>query len=300
MKKYFLVFSVLVLISAVLPGCRHNRTNVPAPTEMLFKEMFPVVRHTQWTTEGNYYVASFEDSTRMRRAWFDNQGTWFLTETRMALEALPTSVQERYKTGPYVSQRFVDAFRLDRAGLEPVYVIQVWNGQTESDLFYTPDGLFIRAMEDYGARQGDFTTQIPASLPQPVQLYLQTNYPQARIVDRNRNDDGTYSVVVEDGENIKFLSFENDGLLFNTRWSVSPEEVPDSIRKAFSDAFQVKDYTITGIDYVKPAIGNAFFLYQLKIGDKTMDLQISRTGVSAIVPTQEISSDSSNTVSVVE
>ncbi len=55
-----------------------------------FQAMFPNANDVEWTRAGNYNVANFtEDDGTEKSAYFDDNGTWYLTDTDITSNDLP-------------------------------------------------------------------------------------------------------------------------------------------------------------------------------------------------------------------
>ena len=158
-----------------------------------FESRYPGATNVNWSAKGQYMVADFSLATTRatasssdHSAWFDNGGLWYMTETDIRFEQLPEAVKTAFQNSEYKDWRVDDVDKLEREGVETVYVIEVEgvenDRQVEYDLYYSPDGVLTKkvadAPEDY-----DYGDYIPSKPVSGVDNYLQTNYPDARILD---------------------------------------------------------------------------------------------------------------------
>ena len=109
-----------------LQSCDKDDENRTAGNELVqqaFEAKYPGATGVDWERSGSYYVAEFQYRNSERAAWFDAQGTWFMTETELAFAALPQAVQTAFLAGQYTGWLIEDVDLYERPDLEDIDVI---------------------------------------------------------------------------------------------------------------------------------------------------------------------------------
>ena len=154
MKVYFNSILMVLLGAIGFQSCDNddNQPTVPSELQEAFWEKYPSATHVEWETKSGYYVADFYDNNYDASAWFSPDGIWHMTKTDIRYTALPEAVKSAFEQGEYSGWTVDDVDKLERKGIETVYVIEVElrsQGQ-EMDLYYSAEGLFIKAVSDTG------------------------------------------------------------------------------------------------------------------------------------------------------
>lgn len=113
-----------------------------------FDEKYPGVGKVEWETKSGYEVADFHLSGNKAEAWFDNKGNWVMTKTEINFGLLPEPVRLSLNGGEYKNWKPTDFDKLERSNAATVYVIEVEQGEQEVDLYYTEDGVLLKAVPD--------------------------------------------------------------------------------------------------------------------------------------------------------
>ena len=132
-------------------GCDDNDdvTNLPEVIENAFNDKFPNAIWVEWERKAGYYVAEFRQDGMDVEAWYDNQGSWRMTESDFGrnLTLLPQAVQTTFQSSGY-SQWTVDDIDKYECPDKTFYLIEVKKaGQRDRKLFYSQDGL-LKDVED--------------------------------------------------------------------------------------------------------------------------------------------------------
>ncbi len=133
-------------------GCDDNDdvTNLPEVIENAFNDKFPDATWVEWERKAGYYVAEFRQDGMDVEAWYDNQGSWRMTESDFGrnLTLLPQAVQTTFQSSGY-SQWTVDDIDKYECPDKTFYLIEVKKaGQRDRKLFYSQDGLLLKDVED--------------------------------------------------------------------------------------------------------------------------------------------------------
>lgn len=133
-------------------GCDDNDdvTNLPEVIENAFNDKFPNAIWVEWERKAGYYVAEFRQDGMDVEAWYDNQGSWRMTESDFGrnLTLLPQAVQTTFQSSGY-SQWTVDDIDKYECPDKTFYLIEVKKaGQRDRKLFYSQDGLLLKDVED--------------------------------------------------------------------------------------------------------------------------------------------------------
>lgn len=133
-------------------GCDDNDdvTNLPEVIENAFNDKFPDATWVEWERKAGYYVAEFQQDGMDVEAWYDNQGSWRMTESDFGrnLTLLPEAVQTTFQSSGY-SQWTVDDIDKYECPDKTFYLIEVKKaGQRDRKLFYSQDGLLLKDVED--------------------------------------------------------------------------------------------------------------------------------------------------------
>lgn len=165
LKIYTLLLALSVTWS--LQSCDNDDDGsiaVPAELQSAFSSKFPNAANVKWETKSGYYVADFYDGYEAS-AWFTQDGKWQMTETDIPYNALPQAVKMSFENSEYASWKRDDIDKLERTGVETVFVIEVEKQNQEVDLYYSADGTLIKSIVDTDDDNNEHL---------PVQLFNQT------------------------------------------------------------------------------------------------------------------------------
>ena len=131
---------------------------VSAEAQAALFQLYPNATDVNWSVKGEYVVADFNmAATRAAAgeyaAWFDNAGRWYMTtDSEILFDQLPAEVETAFGESEYSAWTVDEVERIQRNGLEDVYVIEVKNTvdgvATEVDLYYSKDGVLVKKLVD--------------------------------------------------------------------------------------------------------------------------------------------------------
>ncbi len=283
MKK--LLFLVAACSALALQSCENDdgQTRVSDRAQEALFAKYPDATNITWRSKGGYVIANFNlpasqaSTPEHNVAWFDNAGSWYMTETEIPYSALPEAVRTAFEASEYATWRIDDVDRLDREGAETIYVLEVEGRidgvETEYDLYYSPDGVLVKTSVDTDSDYGDY---IPSPVSGTIEAYIQTNYPGARILDIER-ERGLTEVEILDGRVHRELYFDGNGNWCYTQTEVRSSEVPKVVMQALADSAYAS-YRIDDIDHFTTAEGEEYYLFELESGNREVNLRIEADG----------------------
>lgn len=295
MKKFVNTLFGVAMAAFLVVGCeksddgRNPGGEVTPQVLEAFSVRYPGAQNVSWTVKDGYAVASFSwndpqasSSTGVHSAWFDNQGgSWSMTETEIPYSALPQAVKTAFESSEYASwqiDREVDV--LTRSGeVEPeIYVIEAEQAGSEVDLYYSPDGVLVKTMADAGPNYdyGDF---IPSKPTSGVDEYIAAHYPGARIVDVDRESEGT-EVEIIDGGVARDVCFDRNGSWLYTKTEIRRTELPAAVTGAWagSEYAEAQGYRLDDADYFETAAEGSYYRLELESRNGDVKLKITPEG----------------------
>lgn len=286
------IFTLLLALGAAwsLQSCDNDddgSINVPTELQNAFSEKYPNVANVRWESKAGYYVADFHDGYEAS-AWFAQNGEWQMTETDVPFDALPQAVitefgKSEYKKGSGWLVDDVD--KLERKGLETVYVIEVERQNEERDLYYSEEGVLIKTIIDVDDDRDD--QYLPVQLTDAMKNILNEKYPGASILevdienDRNDWDYGFTEVDIFHEGKHKDVRFNQNGAWYSTSWDVRRNELPEAVESTLAAQINANaGYHFDDAEHIEEAAGNAKY-YRIELErDNSQDiiLKISNDG----------------------
>ena len=288
MKKLFAFLTLSLAVA--LCACDNDENpswNVPQPVVESLFDMYPTAQNVSWYHSGIYSVARFSTTqngaAQYRWAWFDNAGTWYMTETNVALAQMPQAVQNAFAETTYASWKFKDGDWLERAGLTDIYVIEVEgsgnNSKTVAALYYTPNGSLFKTVFN-PAPDYRYTELLPAPLPAQVSAYIQAEYPAAQLINSFFGDNLARVEILDEGV-LRTLWFDGNNNWLYTVTQIEQEDLPETVQTAFQESAYAA-YTIQDAFYYNTPSGN-YYRLALQSGTQTVEVDITPDGELTVV-----------------
>lgn len=265
-----------------LPGSK-----VPEAVRTAFENSFPNTAHLSWETksvlQGQYYKAEFNnksDNGYKTEAWYTADGSWYMTETEMPYNAIPQAIRTAFESSEYASwKKDNEVERIERAGTreELIYILEVESSKdVDMDLHYSADGVLIKAVNDDGNGDGNnesLLPDVPADMMAAVKEFVRKNYPEARIIEVERENGRIEVDIIHEKQN-KEIVFSTGYEWISTSWDVQalPVKVTDAIA-----ASQYSGYRVDDAEYVETPAGS-YYLIELEQGDKEVKVKINEEG----------------------
>lgn len=235
-----------------------------------FDEKYPNAGKVEWETKGGYEVAEFHISGNETEAWFDNKGNWVMTKTEINFGLLPEAVRTSLKDSEYKDWKTTDFDKLERYNAATVYVIEVEQGEQEFDLYYTEDGVLLKAVPD-----DDNDNFQPTVVPQTITDAINEMYPGATILEFDSEKTG-FEVDILHNNIYKDVYFNTGNEWLYTEWDIKEVNLPAIIMNAYK-ASEYKDYRIDDIDVIENPTGISYVL-ELEKGNDEVKMTISSEG----------------------
>ena len=264
---------------------------VSAEAQAALFQLYPNATDVNWSVKGEYVVADFNmAATRAAAgeyaAWFDNAGRWYMTtDSEILFDQLPAEVKTAFGESEYSAWTVDEVERIQRNGLEDVYVIEVKNTvdgvATEIDLYYSKDGVLVKKLvdmdEDY-----DYSDYIPVAPAAGVDAFLKANFPNARILDIDREDNMT-EVEILDGKVVRELLFDGTGNWLFTKTEMSYAALPAVVKQAL-DASEYAGYRVDDVDHY---VTSAEEYYRLELESVMGDVKVKITATGELSPMEQ-------------
>ena len=142
------LFKYILLFMGLLLNLNAVADNVPTAIQDSLKALYPSVKTVGWSTDEDYYVASFNYNDFDMKVWFDNKGHWVMKQTDwQVMDEVPEAVWHTFTFGPYSTDEVLDVTLVEFPQKESQVVIHLGedNAETEYQLFYLTDGELINA-----------------------------------------------------------------------------------------------------------------------------------------------------------
>lgn len=268
-------YTLLIAISAMwtLNGCDNDDDSIKVPSliQEAFSAKYPNITNMKWETKSGYYVADFHNGYESS-AWFTSDGKWQMTETDIPYTALPDPIKSSFE-GQFnadKSWKVDDVDKVEREGVETVYVIEVEKQNQEIDLYYSAEGILIKEVADNDNDTDDEylpTTQLTAAM----EKLINEKYAGAKIMevdvedDRNDWDFGFTEVDIIHQGTSREVKFDKSGNWYSTSWEVYilTTEVLNAINNEINNkypGYKIDDST----DYFEMADGTTYYLVELE------------------------------------
>jgi len=282
MKKYLTFWTLLISGMLFFVSCSDDddvsdggNGMVPQAVLDAFQSQYGQTR-AEWSVKDGYAIAEFMGENGETIAWYAlDDARWGMTETEIPYSALPQAIQEAIAQSAYASwtpDREVDV--LDRFGAEKLYVIEMKNGGTEVDLYYTESGILVNEYVDNDGKDNDYTGYLPQTPVAGVNDWIDQHFPGARIVDIDVERNGTEVEIIQDGMKHE-IWFDASSAWVSTKTEYGWRNVPDVVQ-AFVQA-NYPDYRIDDVDRYETA-ANRYYCVEIERGDREKKIYLNEQG----------------------
>lgn len=285
--KTNLLLLVFAAAGTFLAGCDKENNNpvVPPTVETIFGNQYPEATRVGWVTKNNCRVAGFLRNNTEAEAWYDAQGVWCMTETDIRYTNLPQAVKTAFEQSEYADWHIDDVDMLEYPDRETVFVIEVEQGKAEYDLWFSPDGVLAKAVPDdnyngngnnNGNGNGNNNSEHqPTTILPSIKTFIAEKYPQARIVDIEK-EHNTIEVDIVDDRTPREVVFSQQSEWLRTVTELRKTDIPASLLGAIG-ASQYSSWHIDDVDYhVTPA--GEYYMVELEYGKSEVKLKIDPNG----------------------
>lgn len=270
--------------------------NIPEEVILEFNAKYPNATNVVWSTRDTYAVADFYlASTRAgghepnTKAWFSMAaGHWNMTETEISYHQLPEAVKASFEASPYASWRIDDEVdKLQRSdNNETLYIIEAsqkeGNTETEVDLYYTEEGILVKEIID-AEPNNDYHEYLPQQPEGNIQNWLAQNFPNANIVDYDREHNGTEVEIIADGLKHTIL-FDNQQQWVYTQTEYHRRDLAQ-IPTAILDFLRISphytsDNAIDDIEKYTTRDNGVYYSFELETAyDDDVKVYVNETGI---------------------
>ena len=285
MKNLFITAMCICLMT--LAGCNKataDNDGVNAKAKAELSERYPEATGVTWTSKNGYLIAKFNmPGTRSAAsghdfsAWFNGTGRWCMTESEIRYDELPEPVKAAYMSSEYAGWRIDDIDKLERAGMETFYVIEVetrtGNIEREADIYFAEDGGIIKVVMEQDSDY-DYEDYLPSDIESAIKAIVNDKYPGALIMDVEY-DDGQIEVEIVHERRGKDVYFSIDHTWLRTEWDVRRAELPASVTSKIEAVYPT--WKIDDAEYIETPSGQ-WYKIELEKGDAEKEVRITPDG----------------------
>lgn len=141
LKLFFVGLLANICISSVAE-------NIPETVQKTLKSLYPNIELIGWSTDSNYYVASFQDHGFNTKVWFNTEGHWKMKQTDwQVMDEVPEAIYHTFTFGPYSSDEVQDVTYIEFPQQAAIVIILIGeaNASTQYQLFYHMNGELVNA-----------------------------------------------------------------------------------------------------------------------------------------------------------
>ena len=260
--------------------------SVPAAVRTSLEGKYGPIAQVEWEREGAYFVAEFRKDGREHEVWFDRgSSSWIMSEVDCgrSLANLPEAVRAGFEATAYAQAPWVveDIDYVDRNGYAAAYRIEVESyDDREAGLLFDENGTLVREWSDGGHHSGPDGGLVPSPVPETIGAFLAERYPEARIVELDREDGRYYEVDLVQGLRSIEARFALDGEWLSSRTELPLSQVPQAVLRAAQERFP--GCRPDDAEWIETPSGD---FYLIELDDMDFNLKVSADGASVdVVP----------------
>ena len=269
------LFTLFAGLAFLLAGCDNNdddHKDAIEPTEPVmqaFNKKYPNASNPIFTIEGNYSVAVFTNNGVSTEAWLTEQGKWMMDKADTPFNQLPEAVTAAFDNGLYAGWKMDDSYTINRDSMTVVYKIDAEKGNSDMDLYYSPYGNLIKAVNDEGNEDA------PIVIPAEVHTLMAFTFATCDLLDIQSNADG-YILNMLDGKVYKIAQLNKNYLWQSTSYQIAEQNVPEIIMDSFQSTGYVGD-TIESI-LVKIDANGTFYTFTVNHNGQSTEVTFDAIG----------------------
>ncbi|RQP18258.1 PepSY-like domain-containing protein [Parapedobacter defluvii] len=270
-------FTVAAVAGMMLTSCTNDDAVAPQNrAEENFRKKYPDATAVEWEREGTYFIAEFKVGSLEKEAWFDDRGSWKLTETDLPYADLPAEVKKAHEAGDFSAWTVDDVDVVERDGFETIFVLEVERGNTEYDLYYLADGTLVKAFPD----DDTDNNYLPVVLSDKITQFLADRYPDYKVLDVDE-DNGRIEVEFIHGSVNREAYFTTGGDWLRTETDMRITDVPEEITDVLGGS-EYRLYRVDDVDFIETPEGN-YYYFELERGELEAEIQIYENGELVVV-----------------
>ena len=285
MKNSFITAMCICLMT--LAGCNKataDNDGINASAKAELSERYPTATDVEWTSRNGYFIARFNvPGTRSAAsrhdyaAWFSGTGKWCMTESEITYEMLPEAVKTAFSSSEYAGWRIDDIDKLERSGMEVLYVIEVEtrseNIEKEADIYFSADGSIIKTVLDKD-HDNDYEDYLPSDIESGIKDVVNARYPGAVIMDIEYDDNAIEVEIVHEKKG-KDVYFSVDKTWMRTKWEVRRSELPSAVIDRLNADYP--SWKIDDAEFVETPSGS-WYKIELEKGNSEIKVRITPEG----------------------
>lgn len=271
MKAKLLSIALLLAAGIIMTGCNQKKQYRPdARIVNSMNNKYPQATKVEWEQKQGYFSAEFRENGMETEAWFDKNGKWLMTETKLKYNMLPQAIRTNFEAGIYSKWKKDGIDKIERSGMQPVYIIEVEKEGQDTDLYYSEKGILVKTLNH--ADPNRVKGFLPVSAD--IREILKQKYPDANIIDIETKNGMQEIDILENGIS-KEVVFHNNTWKSTSR-EVSKAEVPTVVM----DAYRHSEYGKYRIDdiYFFETPESSYYRFDLEQGNSEVKLNIDTMG----------------------
>lgn len=271
MKTKVIIFMLFGIAGLILIGCNNKKQYRPdADIVSAMNAKYPKATKIEWERKHNYEVAEYDENGVNSKAWFDKNGKWVMTESNLKYSGLPGAIRNNFERSMYGNWKKGDVDKVEREGMQPVYVVEVEKEGQDVDLYYTANGMLVKTVKDGNrGHNDDFMPLAPV-----VRENIMRKYPDASVIEMTDKRGKRYVDILDNGR-VKEVVFDNDNWV-STSWKVDKADVPSAVMTALRGA-DYRNYTIDDITFYESA-DHSYYQIDMNEGSKEKRVNIDSSG----------------------
>lgn len=273
-RKNLLLLSVVLLLGFIY-SCDSDDSDsdvVPVETQKAFTAKYPSAKNVEWDNKGTYQKVDFQHNNAKASAWFDSQGTWYMSEYDIPYSALPVPVKNSFEASEYKDWRVDDVDMVEKNSTETVYIIEAENLKQEVDLYYSTDGILIKTLLDSDGDEG----YVPQPSSSEIETFIKEKYPQSRIIEIEYEHSVIEVDIIHDNRS-KDVYFDLNKKWLYTSWDILISELPAAVTSSIAQNPLYTGYYIDEVDFVETPQGS-YYLVELEKGNSEIKIKIDALG----------------------
>ncbi len=145
MKEMKFVLPVaLCMFLFVFTSCDDDHFTPDNTVQNALTAKYPDATRIEWERKGSYLVADCDVNRKDMDIWFTADGQWVLSQTELYRSDLPAAITAGLSATNYANWLIDDIDLLQYPAKADEYVIEVEQGHTEIDVYFSADGQYLR------------------------------------------------------------------------------------------------------------------------------------------------------------
>lgn len=113
-KSSYVKYILVLLFSAIVFSTHAQLIKVPDLVKQSFDKQYPDAKEVDWKGGLDYHTVSFKLADKKYKATYTKDGNWNATETAVAFDALPKSVQLSFGASNYKTWTVKDCVEISK------------------------------------------------------------------------------------------------------------------------------------------------------------------------------------------